>query len=216
MAEISLSSIGQGALDAVTDCAAARFRCGVCLLSGCRQPLLPGGPGCAPAPTVPGWFSFRFRRARCCWSGGCGQGAEPLPASQDCFLPWPVRADLEDALAGVVYEAGREVPDSVAERVQLGFLQVGAVVGVQQSVPGGEVSGDIGGEDPAAVDLPSRGRQVPQAHRLRRADAICLDDGVLAVDHVDVPGVVAPGNARYPASGMFVQVIEYFQPVFFS
>src|SRR6266446_6229182 len=29
-----LTSIGQGALGAVTDCVAARFRCGVCLLSG--------------------------------------------------------------------------------------------------------------------------------------------------------------------------------------
>jgi hypothetical protein len=53
-----------------------------------------------------------------------------------------------------VHEAGREVPDSVAERVRLGFLQVGAVVEAQQPAPGGKVSGDVGGEDPAAVDLP--------------------------------------------------------------
>ena len=36
-----------------------------------------------------------------CWSGGCWQGAEPLPAGEERVRPWPVRADLEDALAGV-------------------------------------------------------------------------------------------------------------------
>ena len=72
-----------------------------------------------------------FRRVRFCCSNGCWQGAEPLPASQECLLPWPVRADLKDALAGVVHEAGREVPDSVAERVRLGVFQVLAVVEAQ-------------------------------------------------------------------------------------
>ena len=33
---------------------------------------------------------------------------------------------------------------------------------------------------------------------------------------VDVLRVVAAGNPGIPVSGMFVQVMEYFQPVFFS
>jgi hypothetical protein len=41
-----------------------------------------------------------------------------------------------------------------------------------------------------------------------------LDDGVLPVRHVDVLRVVVPGTAGMPPSGMFVQVMEYFQPVF--
>jgi len=36
------------------------------------------------------------------------------------------------------------------------------------------------------------------------------------VHGVDVLGMVAGRDAAIPASGMFVQVIEYFQPVFFS
>ena len=101
----------------------------------------------------------------------------------------------------MVHETGREVPDPVAARVRLGFLQVGAVVEAQQPVPGGQVSGDVGGEDPAAVDLPGFRWQVPQAHRFGGADAVGFDDGVLAVHDVDVLGVVAAGNARYPAVG---------------
>jgi hypothetical protein len=59
-----------------------------------------------------------------CWSGGCWQGAEPVPAGEGCLLPRPAGADLEDALPGVVREAGGEVPDPVAQRVRLGFFQV--------------------------------------------------------------------------------------------
>ncbi len=58
--------------------------------------------------------------------------------------------------------------------------------------------------------------QVPQAHGLGGPDAAGLDDGVLAVGDVDERGVVAARDAGDPASGMFVQVMEYRQPVFFS
>jgi hypothetical protein len=58
--------------------------------------------------------------------------------------------------------------------------------------------------------------QVPQAHGLRGPDAACLDDGVLAVGDVDVLGWWLPGTPGIPPSGMFVQMIEYRQPVFFS
>ncbi len=34
------------------------FGCGVCLAVGCGRVVLPGVPGCAPAPTAPGWSSF--------------------------------------------------------------------------------------------------------------------------------------------------------------
>ena len=58
--------------------------------------------------------------------------------------------------------------------------------------------------------------QVPQAHGLRGADAGGLDGGVLAVHDVDVLRVVAAGTPPIPLPGMFVQMMEYFQPVFFS
>ena len=97
------------------------------------------------------------RRDGSCWSGGCGQGAEPLPAGQERLLPRPVRADPEDALAGVAGEAGGDVPDPVAERVRVGFAQLVIVVAAEEAGPGGQVGGDVRGDDPAAVDLPCLG-----------------------------------------------------------
>jgi len=44
---------------------------------------------------------------------------------------------------------------------------------------------------PAAVDLPGFRWQVPQAHRLRGAHAVGLDNGVLVVHDVDVLRVMA-------------------------
>jgi hypothetical protein len=76
-------------------------------------------------------------------------------------VPWPVRADLEDAPASVVYEAGGEVPDPVAECVRLGFLQVLAVVEAQLPVSGGEVTRDGGGLAPGGVR--GRGQRPPPA-----------------------------------------------------
>ena len=105
---------------------------------------------------------------------------------------------------------------AVAERVRVGFPQVRVVAVAEEAGPGGQVGGDVRGDDPAAVDLPGLRREVPQAHGLRGADAAGLDDGVLAVDDVDVLRVVAARDAAIPVSGMFVQVMEYFQPVFFS
>src|SRR2546429_3999739 len=61
----------------------------------------------------------------------------------------------------------------------------------QEAGPGGQVGGDVRGDDPAAVDLPGLRRQVAQAHGLGGAHAAGLDDGVLAVGHVDVLRVVA-------------------------
>lgn len=73
MALLTLTSIGQGALGVVTDCAVARFRCGVCLLSGRRQPVLPGVPGWVSAPTAPGWFCFRSVRYVAAGQVGAGR-----------------------------------------------------------------------------------------------------------------------------------------------
>jgi hypothetical protein len=61
--------------------------------------------------------------------------------------------------------------------------------------PRGEVGGDVRGEDPSLVDLPGFRREVPQAHGLRGADAVGLDGGVVAVQHVDELRVVAARNA---------------------
>lgn len=57
-----LASIGQGSLGAVTDCAVAGFRRGVCLLSERRQWVLPGVPHPATYPNrsfskTRGWSS---------------------------------------------------------------------------------------------------------------------------------------------------------------
>jgi hypothetical protein len=57
-------------------------------------------------------------------------------------------------------------------------------------------------------------RQVPQPHGFRGADSAGLDGGVVAVQDVDVLRVVAARYPRYPSPGTFVQVMEYFQPVF--
>jgi hypothetical protein len=70
-------------------------------------------------------------------------------------------------------------------------------VEARQTGPGGQVGGDVRGDDPAAVDLPGFRWQVPQAHGLRSADAAGLHDGVLAVDHVNVLGDGGcPGRRR--------------------
>jgi len=37
-----------------------------------------------------------------CWSSGCCQGAEPLPAGVERVLPGPAGTDLQGALAGVM------------------------------------------------------------------------------------------------------------------
>ena len=78
---LALASIGQGVLGAVTDCAAARFRCGVCLLSGRRQLALPGVPGCAPVGAenlrhLGRCFAERRRlgHANGAWRAGLGSG----------------------------------------------------------------------------------------------------------------------------------------------
>ena len=113
-------------------------------------------------PVCPGVHRLRPRRSgppSCRWgsrcrSDGCGEFAEPLPAGEERVFPGPVRADLEDLLAGVADEAGGKVPDPVAERVGLGVLEVFLVVEAQEPGPGGEVGGDVGGRHPAAVDLP--------------------------------------------------------------
>src|SRR5271170_7165162 len=136
-----------------------------------------------------------------CWSGGCGQGVRPLPAGEERARPGPAGADLEDALAGVAGKAGGDVPDPVAERVGVGVLQIRVVVEAEEAGPCGQVSGDVRSDDPAAVDLPGLRREIPQAHGLGGADAAGLDDGVLAVHHVDVLGVVAAGDAAYPGTG---------------
>jgi hypothetical protein len=51
--------------------------CGVCLLPGMRQPVLPGVPGEHRLLPRRGGFPFALT-GNSCWSGGYGQGAQPL------------------------------------------------------------------------------------------------------------------------------------------
>ena len=69
--------------------------------------------------------------------------------------------------------------------------------------------------DPAAVDLPGFDGS-PRSPMALRADAARLDDGVLAVDDVDVPAWWLPATPGIPESAMFAQMMEYRHPVFFS
>ena len=55
-----------------------------------------------------------------------------------------------------------------------------------------------------------------QSHGLGGADAVGLDGGVVAVEHVDELRVVAARDAVDPGDRIFVQVMEYFHPVFRS
>jgi len=54
----------------------------------------------------------------------------------------------------VAGEAGGQVPDPVAERIGVGFPQFVVVAVAEEAGPGGEVGGDVRGDDPAGVDLP--------------------------------------------------------------
>ena len=100
--------------------------------------VCPRGGWCAVRPVCPGAHRLRPRRGgppSCrwgcsCWSGGCWQGAEPLPAGEERVFPWPAGADGEGALPGVAGQAGGQVPDPVAEGVGVGVAEV-AVVAVR-------------------------------------------------------------------------------------
>jgi hypothetical protein len=49
------------------------FGSGVCLVSGVGCAVVPGVPGCAPAPTAPGWSSFRAAEAAGAGQDGAGR-----------------------------------------------------------------------------------------------------------------------------------------------
>jgi hypothetical protein len=70
-----------------------------------------------------------------------------LPAGEEGVGPWPVGADREGPLPGVAGEPGGQVPDPVAERIGVGFPQAGVVVVAEEAGPGGQVGGDVGGDD---------------------------------------------------------------------
>lgn len=88
-------------------------------------------------------------------------------------------------------EPGGDVPDSVAERVRGGVTESWLVVEAEEPGPGGEVGGDIRGEDPALVDLPRFRREVAEPHCLGGADAVGLDGGVVPLGGVDELRVLA-------------------------
>lgn len=71
---------------------------------------VPGGTGFH----VAGMGLLPCRRDNSRWSARRRQDAEPVPAGEEGIVPGPVRADLEDPLAGVADEPGGQVPDPVA------------------------------------------------------------------------------------------------------
>ena len=48
----------------------------------------------------------------------------------------------------MMHEAGRDMPDPVAERIRGGFPQVRVIVEADEAGPGGEVGGDVCGDEP--------------------------------------------------------------------
>jgi hypothetical protein len=98
--------------------------------------------------------------------------------------------DLEGALAGVAGEPGGDLPDPVAERVRVCFAQVRVVTEAEEAGPGGQVGGDVRGDDPAAVDLPDLRRSLNNPRRVTGSDVLavwdrCANAGGAAAVNVD-------------------------------
>jgi hypothetical protein len=69
----ALASMGQGPRAGLLIVLVPGFGRDVCLLCERRRAALPGVPGCAPAPTAPGWFSFRAAGAVGAGQAGAGR-----------------------------------------------------------------------------------------------------------------------------------------------
>ena len=111
-------------------------------------------PGCAPAPTAPGWSSFRVARVVRAGQAGAGRAQRRCQQVRKASGPWPVGADRQGPLPGVAGRAGPAGarPGSGAYR---GWLPAARVVVVaEEAGPGGQVGGDVRGDHPARVDLP--------------------------------------------------------------
>src|SRR5215469_7836070 len=136
-----------------------------------------------------------------CWSSGSWQGAQPLPAVEEGLLSGPVPADGQGPLPGVMLRGGRGGARRGSGAYRVGVPRVRVVAVAEETGPGREVGGDVRGDDAAAVGLPGPRRQGAKPHGLGGADAAGLDDGVLAVDDVDVLRVVAARHAADAGSG---------------
>jgi hypothetical protein len=90
------------------------FGCGLCLAGGGRSRGAARGARVHTGSDRAGSCLLSCRWDGLCWSGWCGQGAEPLPAGEEGVGPWPVGADREGPLPGPGGEAGGDVPDPVA------------------------------------------------------------------------------------------------------
>jgi hypothetical protein len=66
-------------------------------------------------------------------AGGCGQGAQAVPAGGECLPPGPGPADLQYPGAGVADQTGGQAQQAVAQRIRFGVLEVVAVVQAQQA-----------------------------------------------------------------------------------
>jgi hypothetical protein len=61
------------------------FGFAVCLVSAAECGALPGVPGCAPAPTAPGWSSFRVAGIACAGQLGAGSAHSRCQQVRNAF-----------------------------------------------------------------------------------------------------------------------------------
>ena len=128
---------------------------GGCIWFRCSQrmaarPDVLGGTGsdCAGAASFPG------RRDGVAGQAGAGRAHSRCQQARKASFQGQVRLIFSTrARAWRTSRAGR-LEQPVAQRVRLGVLEVVAVVQAQQPAPGGQVGGEVGGQYPAAVDLP--------------------------------------------------------------
>jgi hypothetical protein len=111
----------------------------------------------------------------------------------------------------VAGQPGWQVPDPVAEGARVRVAEF-AVVQSEEAGPCREVGGDVRGEDPTTCQVFEGRFRSPMAFAVRTPPV-----STTACSRWTASMYCAwwlPGTPPMPSSGMFVQVMEYFQPLF--
>src|SRR5436190_5175155 len=127
----------------------------------------------------------------CCWSGGLGQGADPVPGGHDHRCPGPGGGDFEVLPTAAAGQAGGGVQDAVAQFFGLGAGEV-AVEG-EQPQPGEQGGGGQRGGEPGAVDGQLVAGKFADPGVFAGADGV-LNPCVNPVGGVDIGGLAAPAG----------------------